>query len=221
MLDCVAMPVETKIFLVRHGETEWNKQNRLQGNKNSPLTALGIKQAYEVKKSLEQFPVDLAYVSPLKRARDTAEIILQDRKIKAAVKDNLREINLGPWEGKTREETAISHPDEYISFWESPDLFNLPGADTFQELQNRMVEELEIIFADNKNKNIFVVSHWIAIKVALAHYSFTPLSRLPRIPDPVNGGFSCLYKRGEDVLLQQDWQHSSQEVFNNKCCRHI
>lgn len=195
------MHLETKIFLVRHGETEWNKQNRLQGNKDSPLTPSGIQQAVTAKRFLEQFSIDFAYVSPLKRARDTSEIILRDRNLKAANKDNLREINLGPWEGKTRQEIALSHPDEYRRFWKRPDLFNLPGADTFLELQNRMLEELEVIFANGKNKNSLVVSHWIAIKVALAHYSSTPLSHLARIPDPVNGGFSCLSKRGEDVFI--------------------
>ena len=70
------MFLETNIFLVRHGETEWNKLNRLQGNQDSPLTKNGIKQAHEVKKSLEQYVIDKAYVSPLKRARDTIDIIL-------------------------------------------------------------------------------------------------------------------------------------------------
>lgn len=196
------MPLETRIFLVRHGETEWNTQNRLQGNKDSPLTLRGIRQAHQVKKSLERFSIDQAYVSPLKRARVTAEIILQDRKLEAAVKDQLREINLGPWEGKTRQETALSHPDAYKAFWERPDLFNLLGADTFPELQDRMVKELEQIFIHGNNKNILVVSHWIAIKVALAHYSSTPLSHLSRISDPLNGEFSSLCKQGEDVFIQ-------------------
>jgi len=196
------MPLETRIFLVRHGETEWNLQNRLQGNKDSPLTPDGIQQALGVKRSLEQFTIDHAYVSPLKRARDTMEIILKDRNVAVAIKDNLREINLGPWEGKTRQETALSHPDEYLAFWKKPDLFHLLGADTFQELQYRIVEEFESIFANGKNTNNLVVSHWIAIKVALAHYSSTPLSHLSEISDPVNGGFMCISKRDDDVFIQ-------------------
>jgi probable phosphoglycerate mutase len=196
------MPLETRIFLVRHGQTEWNLQNRLQGNKDSPLTPGGIQQALEVKESLEQFTIDHAYVSPLKRARDTIEIILKDREVEIAIKDNLREINLGPWEGKTRQETALSHPDEYLAFWKKLDLFNLPGADTFQELQYRIVEEFESIFTNGKNTNNLVVSHWIAIKVALAHYSSTPLSHLPEISDPVNGGFMCISKRADNVYIQ-------------------
>jgi broad specificity phosphatase PhoE len=147
--------------------------------------------------------IDEAYVSPLKRARDTMEIILKDRELEAVITDNLREINLGPWEGKTRKETALSHPDEYMAFWEKPDAFNLPGADTFIELQQRVVEELESIFLKGNNKNILVVSHWIAIKVALAHYSSTSLSHLSGIADPVNGSFLRLSKRDNDVFIHQ------------------
>ena len=197
------MFLETNIFLVRHGETEWNKLNRLQGNQDSPLTKNGIKQAHEVKKSLEQYVIDKAYVSPLKRARDTIDIILKGRNLEAVIANDLKEINLGPWEGKTRRETALSHPDEYIAFWKKPDSFNLPDAETFQELQHRMVKELESIFIKGKNKNILVVSHWIAIKVAIAHYTSISLSQLSDIVNPENGGFLFLSKRSDGVFVYQ------------------
>lgn len=195
------MELETNIFLVRHGETEWNKQSRLQGNQDSPLTIDGVKQAHEVTKSLERYVIDKAYVSPLKRARDTMAIILQNRELEPVIRDNLREINLGPWEGKARRETARSHPEEYKAFWGKPDSFKLTGADTFQELQQRVAEELESIFLISKPGNILVVSHWIAIKVALAHYSSIPLSQLSDIADPINGSFYILSKRGDSVFI--------------------
>lgn len=195
------MSLETNIFLIRHGETEWNEQDRLQGSQDSPLTSHGVIQAREAKSSLEKYTIDQAYVSPLKRAGDTLEIILEGRKLAAVVRDSLREMNLGPWEGKTRDESAKSHPTEYIAFWEEPGSFSLPGADTFDELQYRIVGELESIFVEGKNKNILVVSHWIAIKVALAHYSSVSLSNLSDIADPANGGFIRLCKRGDDVSV--------------------
>ncbi len=197
------MVLETNIFLVRHGETEWNKEDRLQGNKDSPLTSSGIKQAHEARKSLEKIHLDRAYVSPLTRARNTLEIILKGRDLEAVTIDNLREMNLGPWEGKTRKEIARRHPDEYMLFLEKPDLFSLPGADTFQKLQKRVVEELESIFIKGKNQNILVVSHWIAIKVAIAHYSSISLARLSDIADPINGEFLCLSKRDDGVFIRQ------------------
>jgi len=201
MVDCALMESETNIFLVRHGETEWNKQNRLQGNLDSPLSRKGIRQAHEAKKSLERYVIDKAYVSPLKRARDTMDIILEDRELEAVTIDNLREINLGPWEGKTRAETMQSHPDEYLAFWENPDSFYLPGADTFHALQQRVVKALESIFLKEKNKNVIVVSHWIAIKVAITYYSSIPISNLSDIADPDNGSFLLLSRRDKEVFI--------------------
>lgn len=195
------MIAETNIFLVRHGETEWNRQNRMQGCQDSPLTGEGVAQALAVKRSLERVVIDQAYVSPLGRAVETAAIILRDRGPDAVVANDLREMNLGPWEGMTREEAALSHPVEYNAFWRQPDRFNLSGADTFLELQQRAVAELDSIFARGKGRNILVVSHWMAIKVALAHYSSISLACLPSIADPANGGFFRLSRQGNSVVI--------------------
>ncbi|MCP3871202.1 MAG: histidine phosphatase family protein [Gammaproteobacteria bacterium] len=196
------MPLDTRIIIVRHGETEWNKENRLQGNRNSPLTPAGLKQADAARKALVQYELDCAYVSPLERAIETSKIILKERGLEAVIQDDLREISLGPWEGRTRQETALSHPKEYMDFLARPHVFSLEGADTFQALQQRVVGGFESIFDTRKYSNILVVSHWVAIKVALAYYSSIPLSDLSSIPDPLNGGYLCLLKRGDDVSIQ-------------------
>lgn len=107
-----------------------------------------------------------------------------------------------PWEGKLRQQIAQTHPYEYRAFRGRPDSFKLPGADTFAGLQNRLVNEFEAIFTTRPNRNILAVSHWVAIKVTLAHYSSTPLPGLSGIPDPENGGFLCSTKRGDDAVIQ-------------------
>lgn len=193
---------KTTLFIVRHGQTEWNKQNRLQGHKNSPLTEIGKQQALEVKKSLDRYEIHKAYVSPLQRAQETLEIILDDREVEIVISNNLKEINLGPWEEKTKEETKKSHPAEYAMFWENQNRFFLPKAETYQQLQNRAVEEIETIFSKNKGKNILVVSHWIAIKVVIAHYTSTPLNKLSCISDPKNGAFFTLIRHGNNTLIK-------------------
>lgn len=198
------MSQETKIYLVRHGETEWNTQKKLQGTKDSPLTSRGIEQAHGAKKLLAHLLFDHAYVSPSNRARNTLEIILEDKLLEGTIRQNLREIHLGPWEGKTLQETAISDPEEYLNFWKKPEIFKLSGVETFQHVQDRMVEEIENIFTEAKNKNILVVSHGMAIKVALAHYLSKPLSELTTITDPKNCGVICLSKKGNKVFIQQE-----------------
>jgi len=196
------MPLTTKIFLLRHAETEWNEQKRLQGNQDSALTERGREQANALRQSLAQLHFDRAYVSPLPRARETLRIILQDRNIETVVADNLAEIKLGPWEGKTLAETAQSHPLEYDAFWNHPDLFVLAGAETFQQLQHRVVAQLESLFTLEKHSSILIVSHWIAIKVALAHYCCMPLSDLSSVINPQNGGYLCLCREGDHVSIE-------------------
>ena len=196
------MKEQTKILLVRHGQTEWNVQNRLQGHKNSPLTNSGKMQALDVKRVLDSYEIHGAYVSPLQRAKDTIEIILSDLDIEAIEVHNLKEINLGPWEGKTKEETKKSHPEEYANFWSKQDEFSLHGAETYSQLQNRIVSELKTIISKETNKTILVVSHWIAIKVAVAYFSSIPISQLSSVPDIENGGFFTLIKEGNTISVK-------------------
>lgn len=192
----------TNIFLVRHGQTIWNLQKRWQGNKNSNLTDLGKEQAYMTKNKIDKHIIHHAYVSPLQRAQDTVKIILHDTNIKVNILDDIREINLGPWEGQEQNETSISHPKEFDCFWNSPELFSLKGAETFEELQKRVTKALDHLFSKHKGCNILVVSHWISIKVALAYYLKQPISALPNIKNPKNAELLCLSKIGSSVTVK-------------------
>ncbi len=191
----------TTIFLIRHGQTFWNDQKRWQGCQNSNLTALGIEQAYQTKEIVGKYHIQSAYVSPLQRAKDTIKIILEDKEIKINILDAIKEINLGPWEGKTQEETSLSNPKEFNHFWKAPELFSLAGAETFQELQNRVVNGLDYIFSQHEGETILVVSHWISIKVALAYYNNQPLSSLPAIENPKNAQLLRITKTGSTIKV--------------------
>lgn len=94
----------TNIFLVRHGQTEWNQQNRLQGHKNSPLTENGRQQAIKTREALHNQIIDKAYVSPLQRATDTLDILLEGRPEKR--QKNLIHLSM-----------IISGIDRINSFW--------------------------------------------------------------------------------------------------------
>ncbi len=177
----------TSIFLARHGETEWNLEERLQGNKNSPLTENGIDQAKKAGEILANSEIGIVYSSPLKRAVNTARLILDGKNTELIIRDGLREIHLGPWEGKTKKETEISHPEEYINFWYYPDRYHLKGGETYRDLQKRVVEEIQNIFDENRGKTILVVSHWIAIKTAIAFFLGKPLKKLNDTANLSNG----------------------------------
>lgn len=177
-------------------------QQRLQGHKNSPLTEAGKLQAAEVKEKLTGLKVVKAYVSPLQRALETLRIIIEGRSVEVVKVDGLKEIALGPWEGKTKVETKQSHPMEYEQFWNNQEQFYLEGAETFQHLQKRVVNTIEAIFTKHQTGNILVVSHWIAIKVALAHFTSTPLDQLSTISNPRNGEILTLCKKENRVVTE-------------------
>jgi len=190
----------TRIVLVRHGQTLWNLEQRLQGHKDSPLTRVGKNQALEVRRALAGVDFVAAYVSPLPRAVQTVQLIAGDKNIPVYKVDGLKEIRLGPWEGKIREETRLSHPTEYCNFWTMPERFRLQGAETYLALQNRVVRELESIFVSEQGKTVLVVSHWIAIKVALAYYSSLGINQLTTLTDPGNGSFIELIRNGQGAV---------------------
>ncbi len=85
----------TQIFLVRHGQTEWNRQNRLQGHKNSPLTTTGREQVLKTRAALSHVKIDRAYASPLQRALETLEIILEGTNLKRTIVESLKRLISG------------------------------------------------------------------------------------------------------------------------------
>ena len=196
----------TRIVLARHGETLWNRQARLQGQKDSPLTSVGKQQARRIRDKLENVEIDAAYVSPLQRAVDTIQIILDGRPVEPVPVEGLMEIALGPWEGVRKEKTRESHAREYASFWYQPELFSLPGAETYADLQKRLVDQLKAIFDRHRGQTVLVVSHWIAIKSALAFFTSTPISRLAEMPDLDNGAFVSLVRQADEVSVEGIWE---------------
>jgi len=193
--------LETNIYLIRHGQTKWNLEKRWQGSLNADLTQEGIAQAYCAKDLMQEITLHKAYVSPLKRTQDTIAIILKESTLEAICMDGLKEISLGVWEGKTQEEIKKDDPKQSHNFWNESHLFDVVGAESFFEVQNRMIKVLDSIFKENIGKNILVVSHWVAIKVALAHYLQKDLSELSSIADPKNAQILCLQKTGEKVSI--------------------
>lgn len=159
--------MKTKVFLVRHGETEWNKLGKFQGCQDIPLSEEGIVQAqYLSKKFNSNF--DYIYTSPLKRALQTAEVIATNKKIKPSIINDLREINFGEWEGLTLKEISDNFPKEFNN-WRN-DKFEAPmcGGDlSLKKACERAKIAITEIADKHKGKKILIVSHGGIIKAGL------------------------------------------------------
>lgn len=147
-----------KIYLVRHGETDWNQAGLLQGQTDIALNAQGLEQAREAAERLKEVPFEIAFCSPLIRAKRTAETIIGDRKITLTADERLRELNFGPWEGvdiRTIKDAAsqpFTNPGSYIP----PE-----GAESFAQLYKRSGEFVDQVLLplEGTYETVLVVAH--------------------------------------------------------------
>ena len=157
----------TKIFLIRHGETEWNKTGRLQGNSNVKLSETGIRQAQLLAEKTPFLPVDAVYSSDLIRAVDTAKILAAKFNLPVTEMRGLRETNFGDWEGRYIGALVEEFPDDFGNLFVKPDKVKPPGGETFLECQARVMNALDEIIAEHENQNVVVVSHGAAIRLII------------------------------------------------------
>ena len=184
----------TRIHLIRHGETRWNVEKRMQGYLDSPLTNSGRSQARRVRREIDR--IDVAYSSPSGRALETAEIILNGAQQKIETHVGLKEINLGIWEGMKMEWVEKKYPHQYRALWSEPSKFSVADGETFLEVQDRAVKAVLEVARTHKGQSILVVSHAATIKVILAHFENRSLDKLWDPPSIENGSRSVIEERG-------------------------
>lgn len=145
------------IYVIRHGETDYNKIGRLQGKRNIPLNEKGISQAKDLKDKLKEICFDEIYSSDLDRAYDTAKIIADGKEV---IKDKrLQEIDLGSWEGKTYD-FLRANDRTYVEFFKNPKMFT--GGDN--ESYRSVIDRVSKFFSELDNdKTILVVTHGFVI----------------------------------------------------------
>ena len=164
-----------KLYIVRHGETEWNRIGKLQGWQNSDLTEEGIKNAMKLGERLKDIDFAHIYTSPQNRALVTAKHIKGNRDMEIKAIDDLKEMGFGLWEGLDNEELIALYGDGNYNFWNNPEEYSPNGGETFDELFQRIGNSLDYILNNSKEGNILVVSHGISIKALFAIINKTEL----------------------------------------------
>jgi broad specificity phosphatase PhoE len=169
----------TRIYLIRHGETNYNAEKRIQGSGDSPqLTSLGEKQVLKAKEKLSATTFKKIFSSDLLRARQTASILNKDTHLEIKYLSNLREIYLGPWENVLWSEIELQYPSDHNAFYNIPDKFFLEGAETIRSLQERGVRTIEYILKQSIGDDVLVVSHGGLIQSVLTFYAGRPLNQI-------------------------------------------
>ena len=139
-----------KIYVVRHGQTDWNVEGKIQGQFDTNLTEKGCEQAENLRKMLGEVKFDAVFCSPLIRAKKTCEIILNNSGNKVTYEPCLMERDFGVMVGKK---------DNFMSFWNLKNLRTAEGVESIEDMEKRIFPFIEKIKREYKNGNILIVTH--------------------------------------------------------------
>lgn len=151
----------TEILFVRHGETDWNVERRVQGHTDRPLTANGVAQAQALAETLRGEHLDAVYASDLARARETARAVAAERGLDVEVLPELREKHFGSWEGLLDTEIRERFPEASTGPW--------GDAETSEEVSERILATLHEIARRHPGGRVLVVSHGGPLRAILRH----------------------------------------------------
>jgi broad specificity phosphatase PhoE len=171
----------TRLICVRHGETSWNHDLRLQGQTDIELSDFGREQARRLGARLAGDDLAAVYSSDLRRCVETARIALAGRQLEPILMPELREINLGEWQGHTTDELRRLVPDELARVWGNPVDEAPRGGETRRELQTRVVAAITTIAARHPDERVLVVSHGGALRALACWVLLSDLRAVRRL----------------------------------------
>jgi broad specificity phosphatase PhoE len=194
-------------YIVRHGQTEWNAQGRYQGQKDSPLTELGVQQAKKIAQRFKDHSFDAIFSSDLLRAKRTAEFIALEHDMAVETKAILRERNFGSLEGIVAKEARqklkesfdkfdILTPEEQFRYKYVPDM------ESDEELATRFITFLREAAISYAGKTILVVCHGGIMRATLNHLGFASLKQLPT-GSIENTAYFVLKSDGVDFFIEE------------------
>jgi broad specificity phosphatase PhoE len=166
------------LYLIRHGESMHNAVGRIQGHSDVRLSGLGRRQGAAAGEVLAGLPIDALYASPLRRARETAEIIAERLKLPICFDDRLKEVNVGIFQDQLRSELDRLYPEEFAR-WKSEDFdYVLPGGESRRQLLERGREAIRSIVAAG-HRNAAIVSHGRILMTVVKDLLGLPLEKPP------------------------------------------
>ena len=212
-----------KLVLIRHGHTIWNAIGKFQGQSDVALTNEGLDQAYKLARNFPFKHIDRLISSDLQRAADTAQYLSDMFGVRVERDAAFREINFGEWEGMTFEEIEERWPSEMVNFWRHPSKLQIPGGETFAQVQARIIKRLgeiideyeqphEVVRGENiwgkrdpeansEGTVLVIVAHGVVVRSIIAHYLGITLDYIWRIRQD-NTALNILRIDGQMVNLE-------------------
>ena len=166
-----------KIILIRHGETDWNREQIFRGRIDVALNEVGLAQAGAVKESLKDVKIDRIYSSPLSRAFKTASVLGESRSLEVEKEKGFIDIDFGKWQGLSHEKVKEEHNNLYETWLAEPHKVVFPEGESLEDVCKRSMEALEKIIKNHPGETLAIVSHRVLNKVLLCAILGLKLSR--------------------------------------------
>ncbi|MGB7574621.1 MAG: histidine phosphatase family protein [Thermodesulfobacteriota bacterium] len=157
----------TSIYLVRHGQTAWNKEEIFRGRTDIPLDETGLKQAELVGQYFKGMEIYGIYSSPLSRAWQTAQKVAQFHDLKVQPLQGILDMSFGNWEGRPHQEIRESDSNTYRQWVETPHLVRLPGGESLDDVRVRAMAAVEELIRNHPGKTLILVTHRVVNKVLI------------------------------------------------------
>jgi broad specificity phosphatase PhoE len=162
-------PALCQVFLVRHGTTTLNVQNRYRGRRDVPLDAQGYQDAVDAARELSSVGLSAVYAGPLRRTIMTAQIIADEARVPdLRILHGLNNVDYGAWEGLTAEEASMYSPEAFELYRTAPERAVCPAGERLTDAQNRMLEAVELIGSRHAGEKVAAVTHAVMIRLLVA-----------------------------------------------------
>ncbi|MFC1852912.1 histidine phosphatase family protein [candidate division CSSED10-310 bacterium] len=158
---------KTHIYLIRHGHTIWNDEDRMRGRIDVELSPAGLKQAQATRDVMHHIPLDRIYAGPLQRTMVTAQEIAQPHNLTPVPSLGFHDFDFGEWQGLLRTEIRERWAELYHIYDQHPQDFQAPGGETLPILQQRVFQELNRLVLENQGRIIAVVSHSVTLQIVI------------------------------------------------------
>jgi broad specificity phosphatase PhoE len=158
-----------RLYLVRHGTTTMNVENRYRGRRDIPLDAQGYQDAVDAARELSHAGLTAVYTGPLRRTIATAQIIADESRIPdLRILHGLNNVDYGAWEGMTAQEAAMYHPEAFALYRASPGQAVCPSGERLRDAQQRALDALRLIGSRHRGEVVVGVTHAVMIRLVVA-----------------------------------------------------
>lgn len=204
-----------RLLLIRHGETDWNRDRRIMGRQEIGLNETGRQQALATQTALSRFSLDAMFSSPICRTRETAQILNEGRKLEIHYDERLVEIDYGAWIGKTFEEVRAM--PGYVPYFERLETPVAPEGETLFQVRDRAMSFIRELREARDEQSVAIVSHADTIKCVLMNFLGIPFQNIWKFRiDNVSVSLLELDAQGRDRVICVNQRGDLDRLFVSK-----